>query len=228
MVDVHSHLLPMVDDGSASIRASLEILKELSENGVTDVILTPHYKGKFKKPIQELKERFLEFNERKKEQGININLHLGSEIHYSYSNVKNLIDGKVLTLNNTRYVLIELGHKPKDALGITKELLFNGFVPIFAHVERYTYLSKKELKIVKSIGALIQIDARSLVKKHYKYKRRTKRLIKNGLVDFVASDMHLSRTNYFIDAYNYAKKKFGNETAEKLFVLNAKKIISNA
>jgi protein-tyrosine phosphatase len=230
MIDVHSHLLPLVDDGSDSEELSLYLLKQAGLFGVTDMILTPHYKEGFKTSPEELKEIFSKFNQKKNEQGINVNLYLGNEIHYGKNTRKHLKDCSVLTLNGTKYVLVEFDYfKPIDATEVVYALIYDGFIPIVAHVERYVYISISDVLEIKSMGGLIQVNAGSLVGDvKGRLKRRVKKLIKLSLVDFIASDAHASRHNYLKSAYDYVNKKFGNETANKLFIENAKKIIGQA
>jgi protein-tyrosine phosphatase len=127
-------------------------------------------------------------------------------------------------------VLVEFDYfKPIDATEVVYALIYDGFIPIVAHVERYVYISISDVLEIKSMGGLIQVNAGSLVGDvKGRLKRRVKKLIKLSLVDFIASDAHASRHNYLKSAYDYVNKKFGNETANKLFIENAKKIIGQA
>ena len=83
-----------------------------------------------------------------------------------------------------------------------------------------------KVKEIKELGGLIQVNAGSVCGKFGPYKRKATALIKAGLVDFVASDVHFKRTNYMLKAYNVAVKKFGRETADKLFAENAKTVLN--
>ena len=101
-----------------------------------------------------------------------------------------------------------------------------GFIPIIAHIERYYYANIEIAKEIKELGGFIQVNAGSVCGKFGPYKRKATALIKAGLVDFVASDVHFKRTNYMLKAYNVAVKKFGRETADKLFTENAKTVLN--
>lgn len=226
MIDIHSHLLPMVDDGSVSTELSLALLKKAERKGVTDVVLTPHYKGKYRKTSKEIIERYKEFNKSKSLLNINVNLHLGMEIQYSPNVLSKLKTGELITLNGTKYVLIEIGHNNLvDVTEVAYEFIREGFVPIFAHVERYGHITTKDIEEIKKLGGLIQVNARSVVYKGTRRRRkRTRKLIRHSLVDFIASDEHCGRTNYIVKAYKYVKRHYGKQVAKKLFCENAKKI----
>ncbi len=230
MIDIHSHLLPLVDDGSESVETSLALLKYAEGTGVTDIILTPHFKTPYKKTPQELKEIFLEFNKRKDLENINVNLYLGNEVHYSKNTRKTLRENGALSLNGTNYVLIEFDYfNQTDVTEAVYGLIRDGYTPIVAHVERYSYVTLNDIIEIKEMGGLIQINASSLVGE---VKGRTKKLIKKlfklSLVDFVSSDAHANRKNYLALSYAYVLKKYGKEVANKVFVDNAKKIIGQA
>lgn len=230
MIDIHSHLLPFVDDGSNSEETSLLLLKNAQDIGVTDVILTPHYKTGFKKTPEELKEVFSSFVKKKNERNINVNLYLGNEIHYSKNTRKALKDNTVLSLNGTKYVLIEFEYfKPVDVTEVVYGLLLDGYIPIVAHVERYAYISIGDIIEIKNMGGLIQVNANSFVgDSKRRLKKRVKKLFKLSLVDFVASDEHAKRKNCLSLAREFVVKKYGNDIANKIFVENAKKIIGQA
>ena len=110
MTDVHSHILFNIDDGSYSIEESIILLKELKSIGFTNVILTPHYiKGSEYSANNQIKlERFTELKEEIKKQNIEINIYLGNEI-FVCNNILELLEREeIVSLNNTKYLLIEL------------------------------------------------------------------------------------------------------------------------
>ena len=227
MIDIHSHILPLVDDGSVDMENSLAMLKECYDIGITDVILTPHYRGKFCKTPQELTTAFRSFKRRVKKEGIAINVHLGQEIYFTSDFMNELSEGKILTLNGTKYILIECPYDDDcDVTDLVYELNYRDYVPIIAHVERFPYISFEEIKEIKKLGGLIQINASSLFSKDRRVdKKKIKKLFKNDLVDFVSSDAHYSRVNEMRRAYAYVEKKYGQKIAQKVFNDNAKKII---
>ena len=109
MVDLHSHIIPKIDDGSQSIETSILMLQEAKKAGFTDIFLTPHYiENYYDLDIQTRKEKFEELQKIAKEKNIDINLYLGSEIFIN-PEIDLLYSKKaILTLNNSRYMLSEM------------------------------------------------------------------------------------------------------------------------
>lgn len=227
MIDIHSHILPLVDDGSTSLNSSIEMLKSIVDAGVTDAILTPHYRGKFNTSKEEIRARFLEFQQAVRD--IPVNLYLGREIYVEDGILNRVFEGEFLTLNDSKYVLLEFDYYDRydvvEAVYMTKN---KGLIPIVAHIERYEYLTIDDAYEIKGLGGLIQINASSLDKKCSKvYYKRVKELIKEDLVDFVASDCHEFRKNCLKYAHKKIEKKFGKTKAQDLFYNNALKIIKD-
>lgn len=226
MVDIHSHLLPNVDDGSDDITASIENLRQAYAQGVTDMILTPHYRDDSKN-VANLFEKFSAFKEQVKQSGVNINLYLGREIYVEKDYKQVIAQEQVATLNGTKYVLIEFEFDvERDVVNIVYELVRCGYVPVVAHFARYDYLNLQRAYEIKNAGGLIQINASEIVgKTSLKKKKLINELFKNCLVDFVASDMHLGRQFLMQKAYAKVLKKYGQNAVEAVFNDNAQKII---
>lgn len=205
MIDIHTHILP-VDDGAKDFNDSLELINQEIKEGIKTVVLTPHM-NYLNNDVDKIKEAY----EVLKAHNLNINLLLGSEIRYYDNMVSDLNKGLLLTINNTKYVLVEFSLKNKDNItdGIY-ELIVSGYKPIVAHIERYSYLTKEEIIEIKRMGALIQVNAKSFEKKDY--KKVLHFLLKNNYVDFVASDCHdvVYRNVDFNFAKEIVKKKYPN------------------
>ncbi len=205
MIDIHTHILP-VDDGAKDFNDSLELINQEIKEGIKTVVLTPHMNYLYN-DVDKIKEAY----EILKAHNLNINLLLGSEIRYYDNMVSDLNKGLLLTINNTKYVLVEFSLKNKDNItdGIY-ELIVSGYKPIVAHIERYSYLTKEEIIEIKRMGALIQVNAKSFEKKDY--KKVLHFLLKNNYVDFVASDCHdvVYRNVDFNFAKEIVKKKYPN------------------
>lgn len=226
MIDIHTHLLPFVDDGSPDWDSSLSLLLEAERNGTTTMFLTPHYMAtrNYLSTYEQNKIVFDEFVQKAKERNIRVELHLGSEIYYQLQSVRDLKEKRVVPLGKTNRVLLEF-HETEE-LEDLGEAIHNmktlGFVPIIAHVERYSYVKEKDLSIMHKMGALIQVNASSLLGRGGRVDVHTLlKWIKLGHIDFIASDIHVFRKNDMAEAYRLIEKKFGVQTAERLFHNNA-------
>ena len=140
MVDIHTHVLPCVDDGSESKKKSLKMIKDAVKMGVTDMILTPHYRFKYKLGKEKLEEEFLNFKKEVASQEFPINLYLGQEIYIDKDYERIFDDKQVLTINGTNYALLEFYYgKEYDIVDAVFELSLRGYKAIIAHFERYSY-----------------------------------------------------------------------------------------
>ena len=208
MIDIHNHILYGVDDGSKDLDMSLAMLKEEMEQGVTRVYLTPHQNQQtLTGPL--LKERYQSFLEELKEKGIDMDLRLGAEIYYYPGLKQDLLSGKALTMDESKYVLVEFSTRTETNVSeIVYELVMAGFTPIIAHIERYPYLKKDDYFDIKEAGGLIQINSGSF--SHFSSRGLIKYLLKNDLVDYVATDAHdnSKRKVDFSFVHSYIKKKY--------------------
>jgi len=230
LTDIHSHILPEIDDGSESLEKSLAMIAEEISQGVKNIFCTPHYRIPYTKEKEETKQIFNAFNEKVKEKNLPVNLYLGQEIAVDENTLSMLKSGRLLTLNDGKYALLEfsLTKKTMDVSETVHEFVVEGFKPIVAHIERYPYLTIEDAYDVKRGGGLIQInaDAATEVGKIFG-GAYIKKLIEENLVDFVASDYHYCRKNNMKEAYHAVTKRYGEEVAEKLFFMNAEKILKN-
>ena len=213
MIDIHTHILYGVDDGSENLETSKLLIEEEIKNNVDIVILTPHQNQESKNK-DELINRFESF--KKEFSDYNISFYLGSEIYYYSNMIDDLKDGKLLTINNSKYVLVEFSTEIEtDITNIVYDLKINGYIPIIAHIERYPYLDLKSYDEIKKNGGLIQINSKSFERKIY--NKKLKYLLKKDLVDFISSDCHNAKRNCdFEYAKKYIAKKFKNKY-EKFF-----------
>lgn len=229
MKDVHSHYLPCVDDGSPDLSVSLKMLAEAAKQGVTEIVLTPHYRGKYRLKKEELTPLFTEFCEAVKGAGIDVKLHLGQEVHYEKGVFADIKNAKFATLCGGKYILTELPFGEEvEAYDLALRIISQGYVPVFAHVERYNYLDEGYLGDLREVGAMIQVNAETISGRGKKeFGKKVMRFFKAGLVDVVASDAHFNRENRMAKAYKTIKGKFGADVAERAFETNPKKIIDN-
>lgn len=193
IIDVHSHILPKVDDGSEDIGMSIEMAKMYLENGIKKVIATPHY-------IEGSMDNSLEGNilglERLKKglskEGLELELFLGNEIYVSMDIFKYLDKERVSTLNNTRYVLLELPMYdiPLYMEDLLYEIQLKGLIPIIAHPERNTKIIENPNILYKYIekGALAQLNLPSLENRYGSQVKSTAvTLLEHNMIHFVGN-----------------------------------------
>lgn len=227
MIDIHSHILQGVDDGSVDLDQSIAMLKEEENQGVTEVVITPHYRADFLPKVEDIRTNFAELKTCAEQNRINVKLHLGQEIYAFDDIVKALKEEKVLSIDGGKYVLVEFSTKHFADISETVYMFVkNKYIPIVAHIGRYFYANIETAREVKELGGLVQINASSVCGP-FIFRRKVFAMIKAGLVDFVASDVHHNRKNLMLKAYKKIEKKFGKETADKLFTENAKAIFAN-
>ncbi len=209
MIDIHTHLIPNFDDGSKSLEMTKKMLDEHVRIGINTIYLTPHQNANNKNKL-ELVERFEKLKEELKDYPINF--YLGSEIYYYNGLIDDLKNDRCLTMNNTKYVLVEFSTRTETNIAdIIYEIVIAGFKPIVAHIERYQYLSENDYLEIKSNGALIQVNSKSFENKEY--KKILKFLLKNKLIDFIASDCHndTNRNVDFTEAIKIISKKYKDQ-----------------
>lgn len=237
MIDIHSHILFGIDDGSKSLSESINIIKKAISNGYTDIVLTPHYRFKQNYVCNNINKykRFVELQKEVERLELPINLYLGNEITIDEDLFYYLNTEEAMPLNGTRYLLIELpfGNVFEGLDSAIDRLIAKGNVPIIAHPERYLYyddLSEFERLLKK--GVLFQGNISSLYGKYGgKAKATLEEMLKKNMIHFMASDIHTeSQTGY--DRVDDAKRRVEELTrsksiADDLFINNARRVINN-
>lgn len=235
IIDMHSHLLPEVDDGSRSIGESLTAMRMAQQQGISDIILTPHNVEKNRieeyADISTLKKKYEELHKAAAENDININIHLGQECLYHSDLIKMLDEGRSLTLAGSRYVLIEFLYDItyRDLLENLTRIRDEGYVPILAHYERYDCLTKKgAVKGLKDEMFLIQMNFDTVQREYGLLKRNPyQKDLLNGYVDFMGSDSHgVEFRKYFIvPSVRWMKEQLPEDYFRKLMIENPQKIL---
>lgn len=234
MIDIHSHILFGVDDGPKDIEGSLSFLQEEISKGVNCVILTPHFKSNLMKYWPNSAGNFEKLKNTVKENQLNIEIYMGSEIFFD-SDFYNILDKKEFcTLADSDYMLMEfnLNENAKNISEMCYEVRLRGYRPIIAHIERFESLYDEDqvfLELMRE-GVLFQVNSSTIVGD---LSKKTKKfidfLIKHRLISFIASDMHnLTTRNTLMDeAYAKILKVTNKEYADKIFSENQQKVINN-
>lgn len=192
LTDLHTHILPALDDGADSVETALQMLRAEKTAGVQRVALTPHFY-----PMREELDAFL----KKRQQSyaallaawdgvVMPSLRLGAEVRYSPALLE--LDLRHLTIGESDYLLLELPDRgvPTHVEQVLDMMLMQGITPILAHVERCEYFRRdpEQLRKLVYMGALAQISAKALVDGHD--RNFAKACLKNGVAQIIASDAH--------------------------------------
>lgn len=227
MIDVHTHILPFVDDGSPDIETSLKMLTEAEAKGISDIILTPHALRSNIKPYSkaDLLQAYADFSQAARRH--HIKLHLGQEISYHSKLLTALKNKDLLSINNSNYLLLELPFT--EAVEDFDELIYNittlGYRVIIAHIERYKYLDYDDILSYSKYPVIFQVNSGSITGNNGKAcQKLCLRLFRQGLVKLVGSDVHSFRTNDLDQAYRIIEDKFGAALAQQIFVHNPRQL----
>lgn len=196
MLDIHCHIIPGVDDGPKTIDETLAMLRIAEEDGVSEIIATPHfYWGHYETPREVINEKVQELNEICKEEKINIKIYEGQEVYLCSKILEHYKEKLIDTIEGTSYMLIELNPSKlhKDTFDILYELKLKGITPIIAHPERYNYVMEDITILNRFIeeNCLFQVTAGSIEGRFgSKIKKTAEEIIKYNLCNFVGSDGH--------------------------------------
>lgn len=234
-IDIHSHILPGIDDGAKDQKEALEMLKIAVEDGISDIIVTPHfhYRRGHATPEQ-IRSAVLELQNRMNEEKIPIKLHVGNELYYSHDLIESVKAGDALTLADSDYVLLEFSPETeqKKIQNAIYQFLCEGYLPIIAHMERYqAFLKNDDFTVsVSDMGAYFQINAGSLNgDAGWQIKRFVRKMIRNGMIQFVATDAHdlIKRPARLGNTVKWIEKKTGESTVQELLQRNPQMILEN-
>lgn len=209
MIDIHTHILPNIDDGSQSAECSFKMIDALKSDGVDRVVFTPHFYWE-RRPIEKFIQERGAAAEKLKDCGIKF--YLGAEVQFGelkidYSSLTKLC------IEGTRYILLELpfsdGWSGRLFDNVNSLILNSGALPIIAHIERYPAAVKKPENIEKLLrmGCLLQINAETVI--NAKPRGLIDVLLKNGQIQALGTDCHNMTTRK--PAYKAAVDKLAND-----------------
>ncbi len=213
--DIHSHLLPGLDDGVKTIEESIEVIEHLSSLGFKKLITTPHIMSDYYKNTPEIiKAKLLEVTQAVLNANILIEIEAAAEYYLDENFYKLVTEGKELLTFGNNYVLFETSFTVEPL--ILKDVIFKlnsaGYTPVYAHPERYFYLQEKKELLNELIdqGLLFQLNALSLVGYYSKQvQKMAEELINRNSIAFIGSDTHnMLQANFLQEAYSskYAHK----------------------
>ena len=191
MTDVHSHLLPGVDDGVQSMEESLQILAEYERLGVKEVWFTPHVMEDIPNTTEGLKMRFAEL--KATYQG-SVMLHLASENMLDNLFEERLEKNDLLPIGKDgKHVLVETSYfnPPMGLNNILLRIKAKGYYPVLAHPERYLYMNENDYQQLSSMGIEFQLNQFSLFGLYgTEVQKRAKTLQKHGMYNYIGTDLH--------------------------------------
>lgn len=193
-VDIHSHLLPGIDDGVKTLQEAVAIIKKFKLLGYSKLITTPHIISDFYPNNQNIiNKKLQDLREALKNENIEITLEASAEYYVDMEFLKLIEDDDLIPFMG-RYILFETSYASKPM--ILEQAIFDmidkGYIPVLAHPERYLYLHHDfELyKRLKAQGVLFQVNIKSLQHRSQSVYKTALQLINSGLVDFIGSDVH--------------------------------------
>lgn len=232
-IDIHSHILPKIDDGAENFDVSMAMLRTAYADGIKSIILTPHYKPEHHNASPERVCTLIgQLRQEMKKEDLAVQLYAGNEFYYHDGIFRELEEGRACAMAESSYILIEFG--PMERFAYIRnglyEALAHGWKPILAHVERYSnILGKPEcVEELVRLGSCIQVNAGSIMgKTGFTVKQFAKRLLKEHLVNFVATDAHNAdkRKPVLADCAGYISRKYGEDYAAELFYENPMHVI---
>ena len=231
MIDLHSHILPELDDGAQSLWESLEMARMAVDSGITVMAATPHCAHD---RAEEVMDSWQLLKEALRESGIPLKVLPGMEIYGTGDTVRLLKEGKLLTLNGSRYPLVEFGfHSTGDEETlILRSLCKAGYRPVVAHPERYGYVQHNPGLIHQwfRMGCLIQVNRGSLLGRFGRQAQAMAvELVERGFATVVATDAHSARvrTPWMRDIREVLAKEVSPQCAKALLLENPKRILKN-
>ncbi len=195
VADMHSHLIPGIDDGSPDMKTSVDLVKEMKALGYKKLITTPHISSDIYKNNTDIIQRGLE-NLKKKLREENVDMQIEATAEYLLDDgFEKLLKEDQLHCFGSKYVLVELPyfHVPPNIYELTFEMQIKGYKIMLAHPERYLYWLNDFNKFIelKNRGIYFQLNMISLTG-HYsgEVKKLAERMIDEGMIDFLGSDLH--------------------------------------
>lgn len=233
LVDTHCHILPEVDDGAKNIEETRQMLREAYEEGIYYIIATPHHHPRRGKKSPGCLRRQLKFvREEAAKISDKMRVYLGTEVYFGQDVPRMLKEEKILTMNRTRYVLVEFS--PADQFGYIcqgiQQIQMKGYEVILAHIERYQNICRniENAEHLTHMGVRIQVNADSIIgKSGWREKVFVRQLLDRRLVFCVGTDSHdpRKRPPRMKKAVEYVEKKCGEDYARRIFCSNPRAML---
>ncbi|MEO8594407.1 MAG: CpsB/CapC family capsule biosynthesis tyrosine phosphatase [Candidatus Solibacter sp.] len=231
MIDIHSHILPGLDDGSRSLEESVAMLRQAEAAGTTDIVASPHANQEYNFDPQVVHQKI---GELQAAVGDTPRIHYGCDFHLTPENIEDALRSpEKYSIDHHGYLLVEFSDFliPKTTDQLFASMMQAGLSPIVTHPERNQLLQRRlpDLEAWVSMGVHMQVTAASLLGRFGNTaKKCSHELMNRGLVHFLASDAHDTkwRTTAMDEARRYVERRFGPEVALRLFVENPRSALA--
>lgn len=232
MIDIHSHILPGMDDGAKNLEESLEMAKAAIQEGITKIVASPHHlTSRFHNPKKKIISKVEYLNKELQKEEIPLEVLVGQEVRIFGDWFSEYENNQIVTINEESYVLIEfpVNHVPRYAEQLFYEIQMAGIIPIIVHPERNSQIVEQPEKLYQLIekGAISQVTAASVAGYFgKKIQRFSLQLIEANLTHVIASDAHNTTNRSFkmVEAFEVIDREFGSEVVY-MFKENAELII---
>ena len=237
MLDIHCHICYGCDDGAEDLETAVEMVRLARQAGTTGIAATPHcnvpgsYNNLWSKSLNSKVENLRAELEKR---GIDVKIYAGQEIFCTDDTIKLLKAGNLITLNHTKYPLVEFDFFEYAEFVYEKLriLTAEGYVPVVAHPERYAFVNedKNAAAVIKKLGCLLQINKGSLEGRFGKEAfDASHSIIARSLADVVASDAHspYMRTTDMSQTHEIICEDYSYDYAELLLNINPARILNN-
>jgi len=234
MIDIHSHILPGIDDGAQTMEKSLDMIRTAKDQGFKGIILTPHYiaNTKFNSNVKENKIILQALKKAVNDAGIDLFLFLGNEVCYRVDILDFIEKGNFTTMNDSRYLLIETKTNLPDLNNFESflfQLQLKGYVTIIAHPERYDFIQKDPnvLRNLVAKGSLAQMNILSLTGFYGTSARESAEiLLTHNMIHFLSSDAHHTKSyKAFGQAKEIAVDLIGEEKVAQMLKENPRRVL---
>jgi protein-tyrosine phosphatase len=210
--DMHSHLIPGIDDGSPDMQTSLSFIRTLVEMGYQKLIVTPHvFADLYPNDSKIIKKVAASLQHEVRRENLNVTIEAAAEYFVDKHFEKLLGENDILCFGEARYVLIEMSFVSASANleDVIFHLVAQGYKPVLAHPERYTYLinNKSFFKRIQSLGCLLQINILSLLGYYGKTVQQwAVYLLSNNFMGFVGTDLHHEQHLKVLSGNRFSRK----------------------
>ena len=235
MIDLHCHILPAIDDGAVDLDTSLAMARMAVEDGIEITACTPHIMpGVYENRGEEIRLAIVRLQQVLDENGIALKLVTGADVHIAPDLVQGLKNGRILSLNDSRYFLFEPPHHiaPPRLEQLAFDVMSAGYMPLITHPERLTWI-ESHYDVIKQMahgGAWVQITAGAVTGR---FGRRPKywseRMLDEGLVHILATDAHnlRNRSPNLSHARQLVAERLGEQAATDMVLTRPRGVLDN-